>query len=88
LRVSATPSERFFAFLSQQDPFNVKYQIANCAALMKIGSLQPLTVTPNEPIKGHHQILVNNLQTADAHGSTLLPQFSDVWKYSITVKTK
>lgn len=80
-RKSATPRSRFFAFLNQEDPFNVQHQIANCMALMNISEPDSLTVTPGEVIHGDHHILVNDYPTKRHHGSTLFPQFENVWKY-------
>lgn len=84
-RGSATPAGQYFAFLNKHDPFNVEHQIANCAALMNLESPQPLPVASTEQIKGYHQILVNDVQTAP-HNSTLLPQFEYVWKYMATAE--
>jgi hypothetical protein len=86
-RASATPVDRYFAFLSENDTFHVERQIANCAALMKLDPPKPEHVTPGGPITGHPQILVNDFpKAARAHGSTLLPQYQNVWKYMATVK--
>lgn len=86
-RPSATPPSRFFAFLNVNDPFNVQHQIANCAVLMDLSKPEPLMVEPGEVIKGDHQILTNDV-TPRAHGSTLLPQFENVWKYMATVSVR
>lgn len=85
-RKSATPPSRFFAFLNQEDPFNVHHQIANCAVLMDLSKPETLTVTPGEVIDGHYQILINDYPTQQHHGSTLFPQFEDVWEYMATTK--
>lgn len=85
LRDSATPAGRYFAFLSEHDPFNVGHQIANCAALMKLEPPEPVSVTVGGKIDGYHQILVNDVQTAP-HGATLLSQFEYVWKYMATAE--
>jgi len=80
---SATPPSRFFAFLNVNDPFNVHHQIANCAVLMELSKPAPLMVEPGAAIDGDRQILTNDL-TARAHGSTLLPEFENVWKYMVS----
>jgi hypothetical protein len=85
-RKSATPPSRFFAFLNLQDPFNVHHQIANCMVLMKMRTPKTLMVTPGEVIHGRHQILINNIPTRQHHGSTLFPQFENVWKYMATAR--
>jgi hypothetical protein len=77
---SATPPSRFFAFLNENDPFNVHHQIASCAMLMGVAKPETLMVEPGEAIHGDYQILINN-DTVVTHGSTLLPEFEDVWKY-------
>lgn len=82
-RKSATSPSRFFAFLSLKDPFNVHHQIANCAVLMQISKPDPLMVKPGEPIEGDHHILINDFPTR-YHGSTLLPQYKNVWEYMAT----
>ena len=83
-RKSATPLTRFFAFLNLQDPFNVQHQIANCMILMHLSKPETLMVAPGEVIYGKHHILVNNIATRQHHGSTLFPQFENVWKYMVT----
>lgn len=83
-RPGATPPSRFFAFLNQQDPFNVHHQIANCMLLMDISTPDAITVEPGAAIQGHHQILINDIPTKNHHGSTLFPQFANVWQYMAT----
>jgi hypothetical protein len=78
---SATPSSRFFAFLSQNDPFNVHHQEANDAMLMHLSGLKTLAVRPGEPIQGDYQIFVNDVPKKSAHGSTLSTQYTNVWEY-------
>ena len=41
-------------------------------------------VEPGEAIDGDDQIFVND-QTEQAHGSTISPQFENVWKYFGTI---
>ncbi len=80
---SATPEKRYYAFLNLKDPFNVKYQIANCKKLMAQIHPDTLMVHPGNPIRGDHHILVNNIHTKDPHGSTLFPEFKKVWAYML-----
>jgi hypothetical protein len=80
---SATPGARFFAFLNVNDPYNVHHQIANCAVLMGVAQPKTEMVEPGQTIEGDYQILINNL-TKGAHGSTVLPEFENVWKYMVT----
>lgn len=82
-RKSATPSSRFFAFLNVKDPFNVHHQIANCAVLMEMPKPDAFMVKPGATIEGDHHILINDFP-ARYHGSTLLPQYQNVWKYMAT----
>jgi hypothetical protein len=80
----ATPPSRFFAFLALKDPFNVHHQIANCMMLMHLSKPETLMVKPGEAIHGDCHILINNIPTKHPHGSTLSPQFTNVWKYMVT----
>lgn len=82
-RKSATPPSRFFAFLNFKDPFNVNHQIANCMLLMQMSKPDTLTVEPDKAIQGDHPILINDFPSK-YHGSTLLPQYKNVWKYMAT----
>lgn len=81
----ATPENRYYAFLNLKDPFNVEYQIANCKKLMKDIHSDTLMVRPNVSIHGEHHILINNIQTEDHHGSTLFPEFKNVWSYMLGI---
>lgn len=79
-RPSATPASRFFAFLNENDPFNVHHQIANCAVLMGLAHPTTQMVKPGEAIEGDDQIFIND-ETKQPHGSTISPQFENVWKH-------
>ncbi|MGH9598286.1 MAG: BPSS1187 family protein [Terracidiphilus sp.] len=87
-RTSATPPSRFFAFLNLQDPFNVHHQIANDMMLMDLSEPQTTMVEPGQPIEGDSHILINNIVTKQHHGSTLFPQFKNVWKYMVTASVQ
>ena len=83
---SATPPSQVFAFLSQNDPFNVHHQEANCAMLMHLANpeTKTMTVKPGESVKGaagDYQILVNEVPKKSAHGSTLSTEYTNVWVY-------
>ncbi len=80
---SATPGARFFAFLNENDPYNVHHQEASCAVLMDVAKPKTEMVAPGETIEGNYQILVNDL-TANPHGSTVRPEFENVWRYMAT----
>lgn len=84
-RPSATPPSRFYAFLNLHDPFNELHQVASCEALMHLSSAQPFLVEPGQTISGIHQILVTDADAKHAHGSTVSPQFENVWEYLGTV---
>lgn len=79
-RKSATSPSRFFAFLNLRDPFNVQHQIANCASLMGTSNPDTFMVKPGQIIEGDHHILINDFPDK-YHGSTLLPQYENVWRY-------
>lgn len=83
---SATPPSRFFAFLSKNDPFNSQHQVANCTLLMRLAKPETLAVKPGETIHGDSQILINDFPQKNAHGSTLSPQFTNVWAYMVKMK--
>ena len=85
---SATAPCRFFAFLARKDPFNLQHQLANCGLLMHLSNPQPLAVKPGEVLHTAAQILVNDLPSKSPHGSTVLPQFQNVWKYMLTALTE
>jgi len=85
-RKSATPENRFYAFLHKEDPFNVNYQIANCSELMQHVPHDTLMVHAGKPIKGKSHILVANIDTQHPHGSTLSPVFINVWKYMLGIQ--
>lgn len=81
---SATPPSRFFAFLHVEDPFNVHHQIADNMKLMQLSKIDTAMVQPGIPVKGYAQILVNNIATNNAHGSTVSLEFMNVWKYMLS----
>jgi len=80
-RPSATPPSRYFAFLNVADPYNVQHQIANCSVLMDVAHPAAPLIQPGEVIKGNAQIFLNDADPQHAHGSTLLPEFSNVREY-------
>ena len=83
-RPSATPQSRYYAFLNLYDPFNVHHQIANCAVLMGLSNPQPPTIEPGAAIQGNYQILINTSHQ-QPHGSTIQPEFENVWDYLGTI---
>lgn len=85
---SATPPSRFYAFLSENDPFNVHHQMANCALLMDLPKPQTLAVKPGETIQGDYHILINDFPAKRAHGSTVSTQFTNVWEYMVSTGGK
>ena len=83
----ATPPTSYFAFLNQYDPYNVNHQIANCTALMDTQRPAILTnVMPGATITGNWRILVTSISTSSPHGSTILPEFSNVWQFMLTAQ--
>lgn len=83
---SATPSNRYFAFLNLKDPFKIHNQILNCEKLMQHTQPDTLLIYPGVPVRSRRQVLVNNIDTRDPHGSTLLPEFRQVWAYMLGLK--
>lgn len=84
-RPSATPPSRFYAFLNVNDPFNESHQIASCEALMHASRVNPFKVEPGQALSGVHQILITDVDPKHAHGTTVSPQFENVWDYLGTV---
>lgn len=80
---SATPRNRYFAFLHINDPFNAHYQIANCDVLMGLNKGDTVMVSPGEHITGHPQIMVNSIATNAPHSSTIMPEFKSIWAYML-----
>jgi hypothetical protein len=81
---SATPPSRFFAFLSENDPFNIQHQEANCAVLMHLTDPEFKTKTwaarPGESVPGgDYHIFVNDVPKKSAHGSTLSIVYTNIW---------
>ena len=85
---SATPSSRYFAFLSAHDPYNSEHQIASCVSLMQLSAAKTISVKPGVPVEGDAQILVNDISGPRAHGSTISVQFTNVWQYMLAKKPK
>jgi len=83
-RPSATPQSRYYAFLNLYDPFNVHHQIANCMVLMGLSNPQTPMVEPGKAIHGHYQILINTINQ-QPHGTTIQPEFENVWDYLGTI---
>ena len=85
---SATPPSRFFAFLAKNDPFNTQHQIANCLLLMQLSKPETLAVNPGQAIHSNCHILINDIPGKSPHGSTVLPEFENVWRYMLMVSGK
>ncbi|MGH2643101.1 MAG: glycoside hydrolase family 5 protein, partial [Chitinophagaceae bacterium] len=83
---SATPADRYYAFLNLKDPFNVNYQILNCEKLMGLDYSDTMMVSPRVLIDGHSHILVNDILTIRPHISTMFPMFRNVWAYMLGIK--
>ena len=81
---SATPPDRFYAFLAEKDPYNVHHQVANCSVLMRLSLPKTQIVQTNEAISAGCHILINNIPTKSPHGTTMMPQFKNVWEYMAT----
>ncbi len=81
----ATPPTSYFAFLHQNDPYNVNHQVANCMALMNTQRPATLSnVSPGNTITGNWRILITDISTNSPHASTILPEFSNVWNFMLT----
>jgi hypothetical protein len=82
-RKGLTPSARQFAFLHIDDPYNVRLQTADVAAVTGFPATDTTMVSPDRPVQSNRHILVNNIATPDPHGSTLSPVFVRVWRYMV-----
>jgi len=56
--------------------------------LMGVSKPKTLMVQPGEAIHSNDQILINDLETKQAHGSTLFPKFENVWEYMATANIR
>jgi pimeloyl-ACP methyl ester carboxylesterase len=83
----ATAPSRFFAFLNLHDPYKEEHQAASCAVLMDLAKPETLTLQPGDQVKGQYRILVNT-EEKNPHGTTILPEFEDVWKYMANVDVR
>lgn len=83
---SATPPDRYYAFLNLKDPFNVHYQILNCEKLMGMDNPDTTMVSPGSFVQGNHHILVNDIVTKFPHLSTMFPRFRNAWAYMLGIK--
>jgi hypothetical protein len=84
----ATDASRYFAFLHYKDPYNVHLQLQNCKTLMETTTIDSLSIKPLTPIVGTNHILITDIETANPHSSTLLPQFKYVWQYMLTAPVR
>jgi hypothetical protein len=80
---SATPVSKYYAFLHINDPYNVKRQLADCAAVMHSALPDSVMVKPGVQLNTNRHILVNDLQNVNAHMSTLRPEFMNVYEYML-----
>lgn len=80
---SATPLNRYYSFLHINDQYVVARQLANDATVMGMATPDSTHVEPNIPLQTNKHILVNNIATGNAHMSTLLPVFKNVWEYML-----
>lgn len=80
---SLTPKNKYYAFLHIKDQFDVTRQLANCAKVMGQAKPDSVHVDPGVTIDTDKHILVNNIETTNAHMSTLLPQFKNVWEFML-----
>ncbi len=85
---SATPISEYYAFLHINDQYNVKRQLANCATLMHMPAPDSVMVQPGVTLNTTKHILVNSIPEGDAHMSTLLPEFKNVWEYMLAAKNQ
>jgi hypothetical protein len=80
-RKSATPYSRYYAFLHINDQYDVKRQLADCAAAMHTALPDSIMVKAGIPLNTNKHILVNDMANVNAHMSTLNPAFMNVFEY-------
>jgi len=80
---SLTPLNKYYAFLHINDQYIVARQLANCAKLMGTETPDSTGVQPEIILHTNKHILVNDIETNNAHMSTLLPVFKNVWEYML-----
>lgn len=74
---SKTPRRRYYAFLHKKDPFNMEWQLAACKKIMRAKG-DTVQVKPGAAVYSSKHIFINNIDTKNPHGSTLLPVFTQV----------
>lgn len=85
-RKGRTPSNRQFAFLHLNDPYNVRFQAADVSAVTGFPATDTTMASPGQPVYSNNHILINAIETKDPHGSTLNPVFAAVWRYMVAAK--
>lgn len=78
-----TNVKKYYAFLHSKDQYNVTRQLANCARVMNLPRPDYEQVEPGVALRTTRHILVNSIEAGNAHMSTLLPQFKNVWEYML-----
>jgi len=80
---SLTPLNNYYAFLHIKDQYVVARQLADDAKVMGTAMPDSTHVEPLIPLQTTKHILVNSIETGNAHMSTLLPVFKNVWEYML-----
>ncbi|HVX51937.1 MAG TPA: hypothetical protein VHB48_17380 [Chitinophagaceae bacterium] len=83
---SATPLNRYYAFLHLQDQYMVSRQLESCAKAMGTPGPDSANIQPGMPLQTRKHILVNNIPANNPHMTTLLPVFKNVWAYMLGMK--
>ena len=76
-----TSPAKCFAFLHQKDPFNMQWQLASVTKMRQTMSPDTMIVKPGTPVKGSKHVLIADIETNNAHGITLKPEFKNAWEY-------
>lgn len=84
-RKSATAPNRYFAFLHQKDPFDVKRQLAGCTSLMQTPTPDSLAAQSGKAVRGKPHILMTNIETRNPHGSMFMPDFVATRSYLLGI---
>ncbi|GEP88669.1 hypothetical protein SAMN05660909_01139 [Chitinophaga terrae (ex Kim and Jung 2007)] len=85
---SVTPADKYYAFLHLQDSYVYDYQLKDVQALRKTNIPDTLMVEPGVPVKSNRHVMVTNIPTNNAHGSTLGEQFNNVRAYILDAISK
>lgn len=78
-----TSVDKYYAFLHVDDSFVFDYQLKDVQALRHTAIPDTLMIQPGVTIKSKRHVMVTDIPTKNAHGSTLGEQFNNVRAYML-----